>query len=271
MNFAIQKIGLIAGNGKFPFLFARAAKDQGLKVIAAGIKGDTSLFLYLCVDKLVFFKVGDLEKLFSYFQEQGITKVVMAGQVSSRNLFDPRVELDEEFQELFKALENRKADTIFSAVARKLKEKNMDLLDSTSLLTGYLAPRGTLTKRGPSLAELEDIDFGKQIAKSMGDLDVGQTVVIKDKAIVAIEAMEGTDQSILRGGTIAQKGAVVVKMSKPQQDFRFDVPVIGPRTLKKMAKAKASCLAIESGKTLIIDREKCVKLANKYQICIVSS
>jgi len=195
----------------------------------------------------------------------------MAGQVNPNNLFDSNVELDGEFQDLFRALKDRKADTIFSAIAKKLQENDMELMDSTFLLKAFMAPKGTLTKRGPSLSELEDIDFGKNIARSVGSLDVGQTVVVKEKAIIAIEAMEGTDKCISRGGQIAQKGAVVVKMSKPQQDLRFDVPVIGSTTIKNMIKAHAKCLAIETDKTLIIDRNSCVKLADKAGICIISS
>jgi DUF1009 family protein len=267
----METIGLIAGNGKFPILFAQAAKAQRMKVVAAAIQGDTSLLLRPFVDKMAWFKVGELEKLFTFFKDQGIKQVIMAGQVNPNNLFDENVKLDGEFQKLFEALKDRKADTIFGAIADKLKQHGLELLDSTLLLKEYIAPRGTLTRRGPTLDELADIEFGKSIAKAMGGIDVGQTVVVKDKAIVAIEAMEGTDRCILRGGEIARQGAVVVKMSKPKQDQRFDVPVIGSRTIKTMIKAKASCLAIEAAKTLIIDRSACLKLANKAGICIVAS
>jgi len=179
--------------------------------------------------------------------------------------------LDAQKRSLFDALKDRKADTIFSAVADRLKEHGLELVNSTFLLKEYLAPKGTLTKRAPTLHELDDIAFGTTIAKEMGGIDVGQTVVVKDKAIVAIEAMEGTDRTIMRGGAIAQNGAVVVKMSKPNQDLRFDVPVVGPRTIKAMMKSKAKCLGVEAGKTLIIDRNTCVKLANKADICIVGA
>ncbi|MFA6378490.1 MAG: UDP-2,3-diacylglucosamine diphosphatase LpxI [Candidatus Omnitrophota bacterium] len=264
-----QILGLIAGNGKFPFLFAHQARRQNYKIIAVAIKGDTSFFLKSVVDKILWLGPGELAKLFSFFKSEGVSKVIMAGQVNQSNLFNERLVVDEEFKKLFNALKDRKADTIFSAVADQLKENGMELLNSTFLLSQYLAPKGTLTKRGPSTQELADIEFGCIIAKLMGGIDVGQTVVIKDKAIVAIEAMEGTDKAILRGGTIARQGAVVIKMSKPSQDVRFDIPVIGPRTIKKMIKVKASCLAIESKKTLIIDQDTCVALANKHKICIV--
>ncbi len=271
MTTQIRTIGLIAGNGKFPLLFARAAKRQGIRVVAAAVRGDTSFLLRFVVDEICWFKVGELAKLLDYFAERRVTRLIMAGQVNPENLFDERVEMDEMTRSLFEALKDRKADTIFGAVADLLSARSMELLDSTFLLDAFMAPHGTLTRRGPTLAELEDIRFGKEIAKSMGRMDVGQTVVVKDKAIVAIEAMEGTDRCILRGGQIARQGAVVVKMSKPEQDLRFDVPVVGPRTLKNLTKARAGCLAIEAGKTIIIDRETCLKMADRAGICIVSS
>jgi len=266
-----KSLGLIAGNGKFPLLFAQKARSQHYKVIAAGIKGDTSFLLKFFVDQYAWFRVGDLKKLFIFFKESGVEQVMMAGQVNPNNLFDQDVGFDDEFRSLFDALQDRKADTIFAAVADRLQDYGLKLVDSTFLLKEYLAPHGTITQRGPSLAELDDIVFGTTIAKEMGGIDVGQTVVVKDKAIVAIEAMEGTDRAILRGGGIAREGAVVVKMSKPNQDLRFDVPVVGPRTIKSMIKSKTKCLGIEAGKTLIIDRDACVKLANKAGICIVGA
>jgi DUF1009 family protein len=267
----METIGLIAGNGKFPLLFAREARRQNMRVVAAAVKGDTSVFLRFFADEVGWFKVGQLKKLFSFLKDHGVTRVIMAGQVNPKNLFDQNLARNEEFKDLMLALENRKADTIFRAIADKLKAQGLELLDSTFLLKTYLAPKGTLTRRGPTLGELEDITFGRTIAKAMGGLDVGQTVVIKDKAIVAIEAMEGTDRCIRRGGEISRSGAVIVKMSKPGQDQRFDIPVVGQRTLQNMIRVKAKCLAIEAGKTLIIDRDVCVKLANKAGICIVAA
>jgi len=269
MSVDTQTIGLIAGNGKFPVMFARAARDQKIRVVAAAIRGDTTLLLRPFVQRMKWFKVGELEKLFDYFQHEKISKIIMAGQVNPKNLFDPRLRLDEASQKLMAALEDRKADTIFRAVADQLDRRGLELMDSTILLEKYLPPQGTLTRRGPTTAELDDITFGRHIAKAMGGLDVGQTVVVKDKAIVAIEAMEGTDRCILRGSRIARQGAVVVKMSKPKQDQRFDVPVIGPRTIAAMVRGQAECLAIEAGKTLIIDRPACVRVADKNGLCIV--
>ena len=264
-------LGLIAGNGKFPILFAQKARSQSFKIVAAAVKKDTSPFLRFFVDKIAWFKVGELRELLLFLKQEGVRDVIMAGQVNPNNLFEKNVVLDEDSKKIFEALKDRKADTIFAAIADKLKDQGMNLLDSTFLLEEYLAPRGTLTRRGPTLSELADIDFGRTIAKLMGGIDVGQTVVVKEKAIVAIEAMEGTDKAISRGGKIAREGAVVIKMSKPHQDPRFDIPVIGLRTIQTMVKAQARCLAIEAGKTLIIDRDKCMALANREKICIVAA
>jgi DUF1009 family protein len=266
-----KTLGLIAGNGKFPIVFAQRARAQGFRVIAGGVRGDTSFFLRFFVDTYQAFHVGELLKLFEYFKAHQVQDVIMAGQVNPDHLFETDVSFDETFQNLLQAMKDRKADTIFTAIADKLKEYGMSLLDSTFLIKEYLAPKGAMTKRGPTLVELEDIAFGQQIAKQMGGIDIGQTVVVKEKAIVAIEAMEGTDRTIRRGGKIAQRGAVVVKMSKPHQDFRFDVPVIGPRTIKNMIASRAACIAIEAGKTIMIDKDICIKLANKAGICIVGT
>ncbi len=263
-------LGLIAGNGKFPILLAREAKSKNIKIIAAAIKGDTSFLICPLVDRILWVGPGELQKLFDYFKTHGVQKIIMAGQVNPENLFDERLKMDSEFQKLFSALKDRKADTIFGAVADKLKSEGLELIDSTILLIDHLAPKGTLTRRGPTLNELDDIEFGKTIARTIGSLDIGQTVVIKEKAILAIEAMEGTDRTILRGGKISRFGAVVVKTAKPKQDNRFDIPVIGPRTIRFMRKAKAGCIAIEAGKTLLIDQKLCVKLADQARICIVA-
>jgi DUF1009 family protein len=264
-------IGLIAGRGKFPFLFAHQARAQKRRVVTAAICGDTSIFLKFFVDQWAWFKVGELTKLLEYFKKTGVRQVIMAGYVKPENLFDPNVTFDPLSQKILDGLDNQKTDTLLSAVAEKFNEHGLELMDSTLLLKEFLAPKGTLTRRGPTLVELDDIAFGKEIAKGMGGLDVGQTVVVKEKTIIAVEAMEGTDRTIIRAGTMAQGRAVVVKMSKPQQDLRFDVPVIGPKTIRTMIKSGASCLAVEAGKTFIIDRPLCIKLADKAGICILAA
>ncbi len=266
-----QSIGLIAGNGRFPILFALAARRQGFRVFVLAIKGNASPLLHFCVDGLAWIGVSDVRSGFDYFKAKGVTQVIMAGQISQRTLFDARMKSDLELQKFLSALEDRKADTIFSAVTDILTKAGLEVLDSTFLLKQFLAPRGTLTKRGPTEGELADIEFGRTIAKAMGGLDVGQTVVIKSKAIVAIEAMEGTDRCIIRGGRIAHQGAVVIKASKPQQDARFDVPVVGPKTIRSMKKSNCKCLAIEAERTLVLDYEKTLRLADLAGICVVSN
>lgn len=265
-----SSIGLIAGNGRFPLLFALAARRQGIKVIVAASRGDASFFIHFCADEVRWFSPGQMKDFFAYFRSRSVKYVLMAGQINPDTLFNKSIPMDEEYKALFQALADRRCDTIFGAVAERLKAEGMELLDSTLLVKEFLAPKGTLTRRAPTEAELADIEFGIGIAKHIGGIDIGQTVVIQGKAICAIEAMEGTDRCIARGGAIAREGAVVVKVSKPKQDSRFDVPVIGPKTIAVMAKCRAKVLAIEAGKTLIIDRDKAVELANKHGICIVS-
>ena len=264
-------IGLIAGNGRFPLMFARAAKTRGIRVVAAAVRGDTSLLIHFFADEVTWFAPGELGKLFAFFRARGVRHALMAGQIDPENLFRKNMPVDGEFKALFDALKDRRCDTIFGAIADRLKAEGMELLDSTLLTREFLAPKGTLTRRAPTVEELKDIEFGMAIARQMGAMDVGQTVVIRGLAIVAIEAMEGTDRCIERGGRIAREGAVVVKMAKPAQDLRFDVPVIGPRTIAAMRAVRATCLAIEAGKTLIIDRERTVALANKAGITLLGA
>jgi DUF1009 family protein len=266
-----QAIGLIAGNGNFPLLFAKAAKNRGIRIVAAAVRNDTSILIHLVADEVRWFSAGELKKLFSFFRQRGLRQVLMAGQVHPRNLFEKNLEIDDEFKALFRAIADRRCDTIFSAVADRLKAEGLELLDSTFLLSDHLAPRGTLTRRAPTAGQLKDIEFGLGIARNMGALDIGQTVVVKDRAILAIEALEGTDRCILRGGGIAREGAVVVKTSKPKQDNRFDVPVIGPRTIRTMQRCRSACIAVEAGKTLILDRPRTVELADKAGIVIVAA
>lgn len=264
-------IGLIAGNGRFPILFAEAARRQGIKVIVAASKGDASFLIHFTADEVRWFSSGQFKDFFSFFRQRGVKDILMAGQINPDTLFNDNFQADDDYRALFAALADRRCDTIFGAVAERLKAEGMVLLDSTLLLKEFLAPKGTLTRHAPSENELQDIEFGFGIARHIGSIDIGQTVVIRGKAICAIEAMEGTDRCILRGGAIARSGAVVVKASKPQQDSRFDVPVIGPGTIRAMIKARASVLAIEAGKTLIIDRDQTVALAGRHGISIASS
>jgi len=265
----IKKIGLIAGNGKFPLMFARAAARRGLDVIAIAIKNDTSLLITPLVKKVYWLSLKDYGKMFDILQQENIQKVIMAGQVNPHNLFYKDVG-DEELKTLLAAVKDKRPDTVFGAVADKLAERSIELIDSTLFLEDYLARKGVLTKCAPDESTWADIRFGFDMAKKIAGLDIGQTLVIKNGAIVAVEAIEGTDAAILRGGRLANGGIVVIKVSKPDQDMRFDIPVVGPRTVKYLNKVKARCLAIEAGKTLIIDLKKCVADADRKNISIVA-
>lgn len=266
----MEKIGLIAGNRKFPLLFAKEARKKNYSIVAVAIKGDTSRQLKKLVDKIYWLGLGEYSRLFKIFKDEGITKVVMAGQISPRRLFSKEVNKDPELSNLLSSIKDKRADTIFGKIADKLKEHGLELLDSTIFITDYLPKKGVLTKRSPDQKILEDIDFGLHLAKAVGELDIGQTVAVKSKAIVAVEALEGTDNLIRRSGKISRGGVTIVKVSKPKQDMRFDVPVVGFNTIKNLIRAGAQCLAIEADKTLFIDKEKSLSLADKKGIVIVA-
>ena len=266
----MEKIGLIAGNRKFPLLFAASAKEKGHTVIAVAIKGDTSPKLKKLVDKIYWLSLSEFHKIFSVFKSEGVKNVVMAGQISPVRLFSKEINKSAELKQILFSLKDKKAETLFSAVAKRLEAEGFNLLDSTSLIEEHLPKKGTLTKLQPDFDTWEDIYFGLNLAKAVADLDIGQTVAVKSKAIVAVEAFEGTDSLILRAGKIGRGKIVIVKVSKPKQDMSFDIPVIGLRTIKNLIRARARCLAFEAEKTLFIDRESSLRLADKKGISIVA-
>ena len=266
----MKRIGLIAGNRKFPLLFAASAKKQGCEIIAIAIKGDTSPKLKKIVDKIYWLGLSDFAKMLEILKREKVDGVVMAGQVSPHRLFSREINQSVELKEILQSLKDKKTDTLFGAVAQKLEAAGLKLLDSTLFIEEYLPKKGTLTKCQPDFSSWEDIYFGLTLARAVANLDIGQTVAVKSKAIVAVEAFEGTDQLIRRSGKIGRGKVVIVKVSKPNQDLRFDIPVIGFNTIKNLIKAKAKCLAFEAGKTLFIDRQKSVELAEKKGIAIVA-
>ena len=266
----MKKIGLIAGNRKFPLLFAASAKKKNCEIIAVAIKGDTSVKLRKIVDKIYWLKLSEFPRMFEIFKAESVEGVVMAGQISPRRLFSKEAQTSPELNQILDTLKDKKADTLFGAVAKKLETAGLKLLDSTTFIEEYLPPKGTLTRQEPDFDTWEDVYFGLSLAKAVAGLDIGQTVAVKSKAIVAVEAFEGTDNLIRRAGKIGRGKVVIVKVSKPKQDMRFDVPVIGLNTVKNLVKAKCRCLAFEAGKTLFIDQEKSVRLANKKGIVIVA-
>jgi DUF1009 family protein len=265
----MKKIGLIAGNGNFPLAFARAAKEKGLQVIAVAHEGETSPELKDWVDGIFWIKVGQLGKLIAIFKEQGVHDVLMAGGIKKTRLFKGGMP-DMRGAALLARMLYKKDDSILRAVAEELESDGITVRESTLYLDNIVAAPGVLTKRKPSKDEKRDIEFGWQLAKEIGRLDVGQTVVVKDQAVLAVEAIEGTDEAIRRGGLLCGQDAVVVKVCKPQQDLRFDLPAVGTLTIKTMEEVKASCLAVEAGKTIIIEREKVIFNAERAGISIVA-
>jgi len=265
----MNKIGLIAGNGTFPLAFARAAKQKGLTVIAVAHEGETLPELAQWVDSIFWIKVGQLGKLIKIFKEQEVHEVLMAGGIKKTRLFDGAMP-DLRGMAFLARMIHKKDDSMLRAVAAELESEGITICPSTLYLDNLLALPGVLTKRKPSKDEQLDIEFGWQMAKEIGKLDIGQTLVVKDQAVLAVEAIEGTDEAIKRGGLLCGSGAVVIKVCKPHQDLRFDLPAIGPQTINSMVQVKAACLAIEAGKTIILDRDVLLLDADRAGISIIA-
>jgi len=266
----VNRIGLIAGNGRFPIIFAESAKKKGVEVIAIGINEETPKELEKFVNKIYWLGVGELDKLLGILKEENIRSIVMAGQVKHKLLFDKNIKIDERLQSLLSGLRDKKTDSIIGAVARLLEFKGVKVLSSIIFLSDYLPKKGVLTKHLPDDRILKDIDFGRKIAKKIAGLDIGQCVVVKDKVVLAIESIEGTDEAVRRSARYGKDGIVVIKVTKPRQDMRFDVPVIGPDTIRLLQEVKAACIAIEAKKTLIIDKDQTLKLADDAGVIIVA-
>ena len=265
----MDKIGLIAGSGKFPLLVADSARRKGLKVIAVAYKGETMPELASIVDEIAWIGLGQFGHLLSAFKSRGVNHVLMAGAITKANMFTS-VMPDLKGLALIGKLLIFHDDDILRTVARELEKEGINVVSSVTYLPELLAPSGCFTKRKPSKEEMEDIEFGWIVAKELGRLDIGHCIVVRRKVVLAVEAIEGTDKAILRGGAIAKEKAVVVKVSKPNQDFRFDLPAVGLNTIKVMSTVNASVLAIEAGKTLIFDKEEMIRLADSKGISIVS-
>lgn len=266
----MEKLGLIAGNRKFPLLVCEAARKQGVTVVAVAVRGDTSPRINALASSVHWLRLSEFSNMFEIFRAEGIRGVVMAGQISPRRLFSREILRDERLRGMIAHTKDKRADTIFGAVADMLREEGFELLDSTSYVKDYFPGAGVLTRGTPQADLSDDVSFGMRIAKAVALLDIGQTVAVKDKVIVGIEAFEGTDNLIRRAGRVAKKGITVVKVSKPNQDMRFDVPVVGLRTVKSCVRAQARCLAIEAGKTMFIDQTESIALANRKNLVIMA-
>jgi hypothetical protein len=266
----ISRIGLIAGNGRFPLLFAQSARKQGVEVLAIAHKGQTLPELEKYVNKIYWIKVGQLGKLIKILKAEKIKDAAMVGGITKTLMFS-QVAPDFHALSLLAKLKTMNDDVLLRAVAKEIENQGITIHESTLFLTHLLSPSGCLTRRKPNKKEIKDIEFGWRIAKEIGRLDIGQSIVVKDQVVLAVEAIEGTDEAIRRAGKLGKrKGLVVIKVSKPQQDMRFDVPAIGPKTINTMEEAGGSVLAIESGKTLLIDKEELIQSANKANISIVA-
>lgn len=263
-----ERIGLIAGNGRFPIIFAENVRRLGYWVSAIAHVGETLPELESHVDNIHWLKVGQFTKALRAFQQDGIHQAVMLGGIKKTHVFTT-LRPDLRAISILSRLKHWKDDAILRAIAGELEQEGIMIRESTFGLHGILAESGILSQRSPSKKEDEDIRYGWTILKALGPLDIGQCVVIKDRVVVAVEAVEGTDEAILRGGKLAGNGAVVVKRTKPQQDIRFDLPAVGPRTLDHMASVGATVLAVEAGRTVLLDREEFLEKSRRTGIAVI--
>ena len=261
-------LGIIAGSGAYPLLVAHSARAAGVSRIAAvAFNGETDAALSQHVDAIEWLRVGQLGRLLSFFKSAGIRHAVMVGQIAPRNLFDVRPDVKTLL--LLARLKRRNAETIFGAIADELAGIGVELLPATTFLDEHIAQRGIIAGRALSRREDADVAYGLQIAKEVSRLDIGQTVIVKGGTVVAVEAFEGTNEAIKRGGALARKGAVLVKVAKPNQDMRFDVPVIGPETINVAASANVRVLAVEAGRTLLLETHELISGAGAQGISVI--
>lgn len=265
----MKKLGLISGSGELPLAIASAAQSQGYTVFAIGLEPLADRSLSAAVDNIKWISVGKLGEIIDTLKKEGIREAVMAGKVPKSLLYKSRITPDMRAVKLLFTLRDKSDDSILLAVAKELKKDGIRLLNTTDFSSQLLAPEGVLTRKKPSENEWKDMAFGWTMAKEIGRLDIGQTIVIKNQAVMAVEAIEGTDAAIARGGELAGDGAVVIKVSKPQQDLRFDVPVVGSNTLRTMIDVHARVLAIEAHQCIVLNLRQLVKEADKAGITIV--
>ncbi|OGV86143.1 MAG: hypothetical protein A2340_02485 [Lentisphaerae bacterium RIFOXYB12_FULL_60_10] len=265
----IESLLLIAGNGVYPRLLAESARRQGVKrIVTFAFRHETDRAITSLSDTVHWIYIGQLEAMLTAMQATGIHQAVMAGQITPTHLFSVR--LDSRARSLLKPLAIRNAETIFGAVADELASIGIRLIPASSFMEAFMPAAGILTHRPPSPDEQSDMDFGFRIAKATSALDIGQTVVVKQGTVVAVEAFEGTDQAIRRARKLAGPGTVVIKVAKPGHDMRFDIPVIGRRTLITLRKAQVRALAFEAGRAILLERDAVVKEANRMDLCLAA-
>ena len=265
----LDALGIIAGNGVYPRLLADSARKAGVKkIVAAAFTGETDPALEQHVGLLEWMRVGQLNWLLKFFRAQDIHHAIMAGQIAPKNLFD--LQPDWKALLLLGKLKERNAESIFAAIADELGKIEVELLPATTFLEDSLAPSGLIAGAKLSRDEEGDVDLGWKIAKEIARFDIGQTIIVKNGTVLAVEAFEGTNDAIKRGGALAREGAIMIKVAKPNQDMRFDVPVIGVETVRVAAEAKLRVIAVEAGKTLLLERDAIVDLANRSKLSIVA-
>lgn len=267
MNETPESLALIAGRADYPLLLARAARAQGVKRITAiAFKGETRRDISQVADEVIWLHVGSLGALIGALGKSGAQHAVMAGQINPKNLFCVR--MDKALMDLLKSLPVKNAHTIFGGITAEIEKAGVKLLPASSFMQDFMPSAGRLTQRAPDARELADMQIGRRVIKDTSHLDIGQTVVVKEGMVLAVEAFEGTDRAIRRGGKLGGKGAVVVKVPKAGHDMRFDIPVIGKWTLRSLKKAKASCLAIEAGGAILLNKDELVAQADAAGLAI---
>lgn len=264
--------GMIAGNGRFPFLVIEGARREGVEIAVAAIKEETDPTIETLVSRLEWMSVGHLGKLIKFFKREGVTRVIMAGQVKHVQIFKLNALPDLRMGRMLARLKRRNTDSLIGAVANELEEEGITIIDSTTFLGPLLARRGVLTERQPSKDETANIEYGLHVARELARLDLGQTIVVKGQAVVAVEAMEGTDATMRRAaGLVRGRPLTVVKVAKPDQDMRFDVPVIGLETIETMRECRVTAMSVTADRTLILDRNEVLQRANQAGISIVGT
>lgn len=264
----MKKLGLIAGNGKFPLLFAAEARREGYRVIATAHRGETDEAIEQAADEVTWVYVGQLGKIIATFQRAGVTEAVMAGGIRKVKLFG-NFRPDWRGARFLAKLKTREDDALLRGIADELAGDGIEILSSTLCLPEMIASAGVLGRRTPQPEEWNDIELGFRTAKEIGRLGIGQTVVVKQQMVLAVEAVEGTDAAIERGGKLAKQGCIVVKVSKPQQDLRFDVPAVGVDTVQRLREVSGAVLAVEAGKTILLDKEELLRQADAADIAVV--
>jgi hypothetical protein len=266
-----MRYGLIAGNGRFPFLVLEGARRQGVDIVVAAIKEETAPDIEAHARRVQWMSVGQLGKLIRFFAREGVTHALLAGQVKHAQIFGPALP-DLRMVRMLAGLRHKNTNSLIGGVVAELEKAGIIVVDSTFFNQDLLVPEGIVTKRGPSKAERASIDYGLSVAGEIARLDLGQTIVVKDRAVVAVEAMEGTDATVRRAAELVKgKPLIVVKVARPHQDMRFDVPVVGKPTMETMIEANVTALSLTAHKTLLLDKDDLLALADEHRISIVGS